>query len=79
MGRMTTTAPPLDGRDLAAERVRAALSQRDVAAAMGISGRRVSHIEWTRRITPRLRDRYLKAVVAAVEARNAAFEARDAR
>lgn len=47
------------GRDLAAERVRRGLLQRDVAAALGVSARRVSQIESRPRVGAGLAARYL--------------------
>jgi hypothetical protein len=53
------------GRDLAAERVRRALHQRDIADALGVSVRRVGALEWQGRPTPRMIARYMAAVEQA--------------
>jgi transcriptional regulator with XRE-family HTH domain len=53
------------GRDLAAERVRRALRQRDIAAALGVSVRRIGALEWQPRPTGRMIARYLAAIEQA--------------
>jgi transcriptional regulator with XRE-family HTH domain len=60
----TTTRRPT-GRDLAAERVRAGLHQRDIAARMGVSRERVAQVEWAHRPTADVVRRYMAAVAEA--------------
>jgi transcriptional regulator with XRE-family HTH domain len=57
------------GRDLAAERARAGLLQREIAAQLGVSARRVCQIEWAPRVTATMASRYLIALCQATEAR----------
>jgi hypothetical protein len=67
---MSTTPDIRKGRDLAAERVRAGLLQRDVAVHLGVSSRRVCSVEWQPHVTATMATRYLVALGKA---------ARDAR
>ena len=53
------------GRDLAAERVRCALHQREIADALGVSVSRVGTLEWQPRPTARMVARYLVAIEQA--------------
>ena len=52
----------LIGIDLKVERIRAGVSVRDLAAAMGISSSRVSRIEAEPRVTERMLARYRAAL-----------------
>jgi transcriptional regulator with XRE-family HTH domain len=56
------------GRDLAAERVRAGLHQRDLAAVLGVSPRRIGAVEWKIRPSAAWIARYLRAVREAGDA-----------
>jgi predicted transcriptional regulator len=59
---MHQTAPPLRGIDLKAERVRAGLTQRDLGARLGVSGRRVANVEAEYRPAPTIVRRILEAL-----------------
>lgn len=56
------------GRDLAAERVRAGLHQRDLAAVLGVSPRRIGAVEWKIRPSSNWIERYLRAIDEARDA-----------
>ncbi|HAL28098.1 MAG TPA: hypothetical protein DCP25_15365 [Chloroflexi bacterium] len=67
---ITKQALPIEnGRDLAAERVRSSLRAADVAERMGVSRQRITNIEQLHRVPPALRERYLRALAAALEVR----------
>lgn len=53
---------PINGRDLAAERVRRSLRAADVAALLGVSRQRVTNIEQMHRVPEALADRYLRSL-----------------
>lgn len=58
------TTPHLRGVDLKAERVRAGLTQRELGARIGVSGRRVANVEAEYRPAPTIVRRYLSALTA---------------
>lgn len=59
-----TSSPQLRGVDLKAERVRAGLTQAELGARMGVSGRRVANIELAYRPSPGIVRRILSAIAA---------------
>lgn len=64
---MTQAPPgrPLNGRDLAAERVRHGLRAIDVAARLGVSRSRVAALEREWRVSSEMARRYLDALDTA--------------
>jgi DNA-binding XRE family transcriptional regulator len=56
---------PLRGIDLKAERVRAGLTQRDLGARLGVSGRRIANVEAEHRPAPSMVRRIIDAIEAA--------------
>jgi transcriptional regulator with XRE-family HTH domain len=62
---MQTRGGQLRGIDLKAERVRAGLTQVDLGARIGVSGRRVANVEAEYRPAPTITRRILDAIAAA--------------
>lgn len=56
----------MNGKDLKLRRVAADVKAKDLAAAMGVSDSRVSHIENSRLVTDDARSRYLAALHTCV-------------
>lgn len=54
----------LTGRDLRAERVRAGLTQAELGALLGVSGRRIATVEGSYRVAPAFAARVVAALAA---------------
>jgi DNA-binding XRE family transcriptional regulator len=61
----TETTPLVRGIDLKAERVRAGLTQADLGARIGVSGRRVANVEAEWKPAESIARRLLAAIAAA--------------
>lgn len=62
---MQSRTEQLRGIDLKAERVRAGLTQADLGARIGVSGRRVANVEAEYRPAPTIIRRILEAIATA--------------
>jgi transcriptional regulator with XRE-family HTH domain len=59
-----TTADPMTGLDLRIARLRAGISQKELARRLGVYPQRVSEAEQRLRVAPKFVDRYLAALEA---------------